>query len=75
MEKVKDNEHLRELLKSEIAEHGTSADLNHLDVRNVTNMSNLFQYSDFQGDVSKWKMENVEKREVCFLGARTSIVI
>ena len=66
MIKVRSKKHLVELIKSEIAEHGTSVDLNHLDVRSVKDMRYVFDGTGFQGNVSKWNTKNVTNMALMF---------
>jgi hypothetical protein len=54
------DETIRNLVLSEISKLGVNADLNHIDVSNVTDMSFVFSYSDFDGDISKWDVSNVK---------------
>lgn len=51
---VNDNAHLRELVAQSMAADGPLCDLNHIDVSNVTDFSDIFQGSDFNGDISEW---------------------
>ena len=54
------NETIKEIVKSEIARLGNNADLNHIDVSQVTDMSYLFDESGFDGDISKWDVSSVK---------------
>jgi surface protein len=56
---IASNETLKSLIKREIEQHGNQCDLNHIDVSNVTNMSGIFSYSKFNGDISNWNTANV----------------
>ena len=48
------NETIRKIVDSEIERLGNNADLNHIDVSQVTDMRRLFEDSEFNGDISKW---------------------
>jgi len=57
---------LQSLLKKLLKERGNNADLNDIDVSNITNMSNLFKNSEFNGDISKWDVSNVKDMNSMF---------
>ena len=47
-----------QIVKDEIKRLGNNADLNHIDVSQVTNMDSLFWWSDqFNGDISKYSID------------------
>ena len=52
-------ETIKEIVKSEIERLGNNADLNLIDVSQVTDMSYLFKKSEFNGDISKWNVSSV----------------
>ena len=49
----------RSVVRSEIKRLGNKADLNHIDVSQVTDMYSLFYKSKFNGDISKWDVSKV----------------
>lgn len=64
-------EELKKLLNILIKEKGDGVDLNDIDVSEITDMSKLFFYSDFNGDISKWDVSNVKNMRAMFNGCIT----
>ena len=54
-----DDTNIRAVVAEEIETQGESANLNHLDVSGVTDLSGLFSDSQFNGDISGWDVSNV----------------
>ena len=63
---VKNKEELEELINQRIKEQGPNCDLNDIDVSNVTDMSDLFYRSKFNGDISRWDVSNVKDMSYMF---------
>ena len=55
----KSKEELKQMIEDEISENGNECSLNHINVSKITDMSNLFRYSEFNGDISEWDVSNV----------------
>ena len=48
------------VVSEQIKNLGFKSDLNHIDVSDVTNMSELFEHSSFNGNISSWNVSNVK---------------
>ena len=55
----KTKEELKDLVRQLIEERGNEVDLNDIDTSNITDMSGLFKWTDFNGDISSWAVSNV----------------
>ena len=62
----KTNEELRDIIKQRIKDEGNEVDLNDIDTSNITDMHNLFEDLDFNGDISKWDVSNVTDMSLMF---------
>ena len=56
----KTRDELEDIIKQKIESEGNKCDLNDIDTSNIIDMSDLFEYSDFNGDISKWNVSNVK---------------
>lgn len=62
----KNKEYLKHLIEVEIEKNGLNCQLNFIDVSSITDMSKLFFYSKFNGDISEWDVSNVTNMSQMF---------
>ena len=65
----KNKEELRDIIKSRIDKEFYWCDLNDIDTSLITDMSSLFAYSSFTGNISKWDISNVTNMDYMFIGS------
>lgn len=59
---------LKSLIEQRIKDEGNKVDLNDIDVSQITDMSALFLWSDFNGDISGWDVSNATDMAYMFTG-------
>ena len=62
----KTKKELKDIIKQRIKQEGIEVNLNDIDVSHITDMSYLFQFLDFNGDISKWNVSNVTDMSFMF---------
>ena len=62
----KSKKELLRVIDKAVSKLGIYADLNFIDVSKITDMSELFCYSAFNGDISFWNVSNVENMHYMF---------
>jgi len=65
-------EELRDLIWAEMKQSGNQCDLNHISVSLITNFSDLFYGSEFNGNISKWNVSGVENMGYMFQNSEFS---
>jgi surface protein len=63
---VKTREELVELINKTVKVEGLEADLNFIDTSNITDMSELFKDSEFNGRIDQWNVSRVESMSLMF---------
>ena len=66
----KTKDELEDIIKQKIESDGNECILNDIDTSNITDMSHLFEYSDFNGDISKWNVSNVTNMNSMFADSK-----
>lgn len=61
---------LEKLIKQRMKEQGPNCDLNDIDVSEIKDMSNLFENSEFDGDISKWDVSRVVDMRYMFWNSK-----
>ena len=56
----KTKKELVEIIEDRISKEGPKCDLNDIDVSLIDNMSYLFYWIKFNGDISRWNVSNVK---------------
>ena len=62
----KTRDELKELVDQLIKERGNDANLNDIDTSEITDMTELFYESSFNGDISNWDVSNVKDMSYMF---------
>jgi hypothetical protein len=64
------NDTLKNIVRAQIEKYGNHADLNHIDVSKVTDFSELFNNSAFNGDISQWNVAHARNMDRMFYRSR-----
>ena len=62
----KTKEELKQIINDTIKEKGNECDLNFIDTSLITDMSGLFEETNFNGDISNWNVSNVRSMSGMF---------
>ena len=62
----KDKKELKKIIEDRVKSEGFNCDLNDIDTSLITDMSELFIYSNFHGDISRWDVSKVESMKSMF---------
>ena len=66
----KTKDELKDIINKRIESEGNDCNLNDIDTSNITDMSKLFEDSDFNGNISNWDIYNVERMGSMFYGSK-----
>ena len=62
---------LKDIILQRIKDEGNEVDLNDIDVSKITDMSELFTQTNFNGDISNWNVSNVTNMRFMFYGCKS----
>ena len=62
---------LKAIIKQRIKDEGNEVDLNDIDVSKITDMTSLFEGTDFNGDISEWNVSNVKNMSGMFWACKS----
>ena len=66
----KTKDELKQIIETRIKDEGNEVNLNDIDTSNITDMSELFERTDFNGDISNWDVSNVTNMSYMFWGCK-----
>ena len=66
----KTKEELQDIIEKRMEQEGNEVDLNDINVLEITDMSSLFEETNFNGDISKWDVSNVKDMSYMFWGCK-----
>ena len=66
----KTTDELKYIINKRIKSEGNECNLNDIDTSYITDMSNLFAYSHFNGDISRWNVSKVTNMSGIFYSSR-----
>ena len=67
----KTKKELKDIIIKRIKAEGNEVDLNDIDVSKITDMSELFRETDFNGDISSWDVSKVKNMRTMFWGCKS----
>ena len=67
----KTKKELKDIIFKRIKAEGKEVDLNDIDVSKITDMTSLFEGTDFNGDISEWNVSNVKNMSGMFWACKS----
>ena len=66
----KSKKELQDIILERIEKEGNKVDLNDIDTSKITDMSHLFENTNFNGDISNWNVSNVKNMNSIFASCK-----